>query len=138
MTLNEYAANLRKQILEDLRAGKPPSVGSFSLEVLKAGLASGAPQMGTTRYEPQEICLEFIFAGQPANSTVFEVQVSSPERIVWMPVPAWVIEQVWEGEVTGSFHFESTAKEMVEDVVSSLQPEANMVGFGVTQPKRRG
>ena len=75
---------------------------------------------------------EFIYSSKGASSTVFQVEVDAPERIVYMPVPSWVIESIWQGEINGSFHFESDARELIDQFTASLQTEANASIFGVT------
>jgi len=119
---------MRKTVFTDLQAGNAPSIGSFSEELLKEGRAKGKPQMGTTRYKPDQILFEFIFADPRGVATLLVVSVPAPQRIVFMPVPEWVIEQIWQGEVTGSYQFVSDSHRMLESV-SDLLSEKNNLRF---------
>src|SRR5258708_30976571 len=109
MNLNAFVAEKRLILLEDLKAGKAPREGEFDDATLKEGLVKGQPQLGATHYDPRSIFLEFIFPEPQSSSTVLTVRLDAPERIVYLPVPEWVLESIWEGEISGSFHFESDA-----------------------------
>ncbi len=137
MTLNEFAAGIRRTIFDELRDGREPSQGSFDAATLKAGKVKGTPQVGTTRYEPSAIHLEFIFPDPTSSATILTVTVAPPERIVFLPVPEWVIESIWQGDVDGSYHFESDAKRLLEGLAKETEPEANLKWFGPRQAKRR-
>ncbi|MFQ3669602.1 MAG: hypothetical protein SNJ61_12050 [Fimbriimonadaceae bacterium] len=137
MTLNQYAAEIRMQIFDSLKKGIDPPVGTFDASVLKEGKTKGEPQIGTTRYEPETIIFEFIFPDPRSAATVLSVRVGSPERIVFLPVPKWVVESIWQGDVDGSFHFESDAREMLAEFASLLEPDANRALFGPKQATRR-
>lgn len=137
MTLNAYAAEHRLALFEDLRKGLPPREGEYSEQALKDGRAKGQPQMGTTRYEPQSIVFEFIYPDPGSTATVLSVRVTAPERIVFLPVPEWVVETIWQGDVDGSYHFESEARELVSKLVTEVEPENNLKWFGPRQAKRR-
>lgn len=93
--------------------------------------------MGGTRYEPDSLTFEFIYPDPQSSATVLSVRVATPERIVYLPVPAWVVEHIWQGEVVGSFAFESEAAEQVAEFVSSLDREPNAALFGPQPAKRR-
>lgn len=137
MSLNQHAAEVRMQIYEDLKKGVEPSVGVFDSASLKEAKTKGDPQVGTTRYEPDAIVFEFIFPDPRSAAAVFSVRVESPERIVFLPVPKWVVESIWQGDIDGSFHFESDARQMVAEFEALLEPEANRALFGPMQATRR-
>ena len=137
MTLNVYAAERRLAFFEDLKRGWPPSEGEFDESVFKEGKVKGQPQMGTTRYEPHSIVFEFIYPDPQTTATVFSVRISSPERIVFLPVPEWVVETIWQGEIDGTFHFESEALRLVSSLQAELTPKENLKWFGKREPKRR-
>jgi hypothetical protein len=126
------------RILEELRTGNSPSVGTFDEARLKECRSKGLPQLGTTRFEPEAVVIEFIFPSPGSSAGVLEVRIPSPERIVYLAVPGWVVEQIWEGEVDGSYHFESDARARVAEFVAGLEPAENAAQFGAKQPKRRG
>ena len=65
------------------------------------------------------------------------MEVDPPERIVRMPVPEWVVESVWQGEVDGSYHFESHAYALLEAFTASLDPEENARRFKGRMPTGR-
>ncbi|MES1227921.1 MAG: hypothetical protein ABUL72_04565 [Armatimonadota bacterium] len=94
-------------------------------------------QMGTTVFHPQEVVFEFIYPDPLASALVFSVSLGVAERIVYLPVPEWVVENIWQGSVDGSFHFETEALALVDKLTSSLQPEANSALFGPQMAKRR-
>ncbi len=120
MNLNSFAAEVRKRLFEDLELGKVPREGEYSETVLKEGRSKGKPQMGTTRYLDNAIVFEFIYPDSKGAATLLAVAVPSPEPIVFMPVPEWVVEQIWQGEVTGSYHFLSQALTMLDNYRSRL------------------
>lgn len=137
MTLNEYAAKQRLAIFERLRAGLPPESGDFDPAVLKEGQVKGAPQMGATRYEPESLTFEFIYPDPKSSATVLSVRMAAPERIVFLPVPEWVVESIWQGEIHGSYVFESDARRAMAALAEDLTPEANVRWFGPQAAKRR-
>lgn len=137
MNLNAYAAELRLRLLEELKSGSAPSLGKFDLAVLDEGRKKGAPQMGSTLYEPHAIVFEFLYSAPHVAATVLSVKVEAPERIVFMPVPEWVVESIWQGEIDGSFCFESDARELSEKYSHELEAAPNAKWFGRRTPKRR-
>jgi hypothetical protein len=137
MTLNEWAASKKTEIYEDLAGGKPPRAGRFDEGVLREGQVKGKPQMGATTFEPGGATFEFIFPDANSTATVLQVLVDSPERIVFMPVPEWVLEEIWQGDVAGSAHFESEAMALLERFNGELAPGANDKHFGPQPAKRR-
>ena len=137
MTLSVFVANTKRQIYEELISGQEPTVGTFDPLVLKECRLLGQARMGTTVFSPDLITFEFIFAGAGDASMVFPVKVASPQRIVYLPVPAWVIENIWQGNVDGSHHFESDAAELVAAFQRCLEPANNAGLFGPKPAKRR-
>jgi hypothetical protein len=137
MSLNSFAADQRVRIFEALKVGQPPLEGVFDESLWKECHAKGEPQMGSTVYKPWTIHYEFIYPEAGASTTIFTVQTKPPERIVFMPVPAWVIESIWQGEVTGSHHFESDATKLVMAFQAQLEESPNAVLFGPQPPRRR-
>jgi hypothetical protein len=130
MKLNPFAAQLRMQMFSELSAQKPPSSGVFDEVTLRRAFATGKkPQMGSTRYEPSAIHFEFIFPDPNGSSVVLVVSHLAPERIVFMPVPSWVVESIWQGEINGSAQFESDALQMLEEFRTLLSPELNAAHF---------
>lgn len=137
MTLNEFAAQKRLLVFDALQKGIAPPEGDYSEALFKEGKTKSAPQMGTTRYEPEAVVLEFIYPDVATTATVFSVRIAPPERIVFLPVPEWVVETIWQGDVDGTFQFESDARKMLELFSADLGPEANLKWFGPRQAKRR-
>ncbi len=137
MPLNTFVAELRNRVFEEILAGQDPSAGVFSPELLAQGRVNGKPQMGSVTFTPSHIHLEFIFSNPATSAVIFVVEVESPERIVFMPVPEWVIENIWQGDIDGTYHFESEANALVQQLVNSLQPERNKQWFERRAAKRR-
>lgn len=137
VTLNVFAAEKRRRIFDDLRAGQPPSEGAYSEDLLKEGKVKGTPQVGSTRYEPDAIILEFIYPDPKGIATVLPVRLTAPERIVFLPVPEWVIESIWQGDIDGSYHFESDAQALLAAFQEELSPAGNAKWFGPRAAKRR-
>jgi hypothetical protein len=136
MNLNAYVAERRTHLFERLLAGSEPDEGTFDAALFRACRDLGTPQLGSSRFTPDAIELEFIYPG-PGGSTVFVVTLEAPERIVYMPVPDWVVENVWQGEVEGSFRFEREAMALLTRFQAGLDPEANGRFFERREPKRR-
>lgn len=137
MTLNAYAAKLRLSLFDDLKAGRDPSQGEWDPVALAEARAKGTPQVGTTRYTPDAIWCEFIYSDPGNSAIIVTVKVPASERIVFMPVPEWVVENIWQGDIDGSYHFESHARKLVEQFTDILEPHANLPWFGPRAPKRR-
>ncbi len=137
MTLAEFVSDRRRRIFDDLVRGADPSEGRYSATALKEGRVKGAPQLGSVHFEPHEIVLEFIYPDRSSVATVLAVRLDSPERIVFMPVPGWVIESIWQGEIDGSFHFEADARRLVAEFEAELAEGGNAHWFGRRHPKRR-
>lgn len=137
MTLQTWVAQKKRDIYDDLRNGQMPREGAFEPARVKEGIALGQPQMGTTVFTPTQAEIEFIFADPKASSLVVTVALDSPERIVFLPVPKWVVESIWQGEIDGSYHFESDAQAQLEELSTSLTLEGNATFFGRQMAKRR-
>ena len=137
MKLNEWAAAMKTQIYDELTAGKQPPLGRYDEHILRDGQVKGKPQMGATTYEPNAAIFEYIYPDSNSSATVLQVTVDPPERIVMMPVPEWVMEEIWQGDVSGSAHFESEAMEMLRRFSSDLEAGANDKLFGKQPAKRR-
>lgn len=120
MALAAFVAGVRSAIFDDLKAGNPPRMGSFSAELFRKVASKGAPQLGSVRYETDAIWLEFIYPESGQGTGILEVRVDPPERIIFLSVPAWVVENVWEGDVTGSYHLESDARTLVNSYLATV------------------
>lgn len=129
MNLNEYSAKKRREILDDLLAGHDPREGAWDVALLAEAKLKSRPQLGPLVFLPQHLDLQFLFSDPQGGSLVFTVRIESPYRIVQMPVPTWVIENVWQGEISGSFHFEADALALFEAFRAELEPEANIKHF---------
>ncbi len=131
MTLNEYATAHRMAIFDELKRGVAPSEGMFDEAVLREATMKRAElQLGSLRYEPHWIHFEYIYPAKGSSALLFTVAIDPPERIVYLSVPTWVIQSVWEGEVLGSYHFESDANRLVQAFAAGLVPESNLSHFG--------
>jgi len=130
MSLNAYVAARKRALYDELLTGQEPSFGEYDPALLREARAKGAPQMGSTSLSPDRITVEFIFCDQQ-GATVLPIKLEPPERIIFLPIPEWVIESIWQGEIDGSYHFESDAVVLVEHLLSSLEPEANAALFAV-------
>jgi hypothetical protein len=136
-SLNAFSASKHRALFEDLRAGLDPSEGEFDSSLLKEARAKGNPQMGSTRYEPNSIVFEFIYPNPQGAAIIVSVRIASPERIVFMPVPAWVVETIWQGEIDGSYQFESDSYRLLEELRGRLEPDQNAELFQKKQATRR-
>lgn len=125
MTLSEYSTHQKRLVFDDLEANKEPHAGSFDQAKLNELSSRGTPQIGATIYHPNTITFEFIYHEHGVSLGVLSVEFDAPERIVFMPVPGWVVESVWQGHVDGSHHFESDAKALVREFESQLSVENN-------------
>lgn len=112
-------------------------MGDFDADLLKEARTKGVPQVGTTRYTPDAIWCEFIFSDPSSTAVIVTVRVPAPQRIVFLPVPSWVIETIWQGDVDGSYHFESDARQHLAELDRELEPELNEKWFGPRPPKHR-
>ncbi len=137
MTLSEYVATKKKEIYDDLLQGRRPREGNYDMAALAELRSQGEPQMGSTVLEPENVSFEFIFPQNDGSAELLTVELTPPERIVFLPVPAWVVETIWQGDVDGSHHFESDAKKLMDELSASLEPLSNKKLFGRQPPKRR-
>lgn len=129
MILADFAKTTRSRIFESIERGLEPPVGAFDQAKFLDGKAKGQPLIGATRYEPDATAFEFIYPDPNGAPVVLSVRVAAPERIVFMPVPAWVVESIWQGEVHGSYCFESEAKVHLAELEDRLSPERNPSEF---------
>ena len=136
-TLNSFIAQSKREIFDDLLAGGTPRVGAFDSGQLEQGRTLGAPRMGTTTLTPDTVTHEFLFGEGGGTPLVFTVHILAPERIVFLPVPGWVIETIWQGEIAGSYVFASEAEGHLATFTGLLEPEANAQYFGPERAKRR-
>ncbi|GIV09728.1 MAG: hypothetical protein KatS3mg019_1819 [Fimbriimonadales bacterium] len=138
MNLREFVRDQIQTIFDALRAGNPPPVGEYDPAPLRECQRRATPQVGATRFMPDAIVLEFIFQDASLGPAVLSVRVPAPEPIVYMPVPDWVIEDVWQGDVTGSFRFRSEAERLLEAFQKQVFTEQNRAYFEKSDlPKRR-
>ncbi len=138
MNLNEFVATHKRTILDRLLNLESPGVGSWSEEALaKCRALNTPPKIGTATYFPDRVELEFIYMASGQATEMLSVTVPAPERIVFLPVPRWVVETIWQGEISGTFQFESEANRQVEEFQALLAPEANVALFGPMRPTRR-
>ncbi|QYK56509.1 MAG: hypothetical protein KF733_03290 [Fimbriimonadaceae bacterium] len=136
MNLTEYAAERKRAAYERLRAGLEPEEGLYDQALLQEARTHGEPRVGSTTYTPDSIRMEFIYSGA-GQTLVFSVTLPAPERIVFLPVPKWVVETIWQGDVDGSYHFESRARELLEEFRAETEPGSNDKWFGAQRAKRR-
>ncbi len=131
MTLGEYVAKTKREVFEDIVAGREPRVGRYDERALADLRAKGEPQIGTSVLKPELVIVEYVFKLGDGGTEVFCVEVVPPERIVWLPVPEWVVESIWQGEVSGSYQFESHAREMLSRYSGVVERDENAKVFGV-------
>ena len=137
MNLGEWSAHTKRSIFADLEAGLEPQTGDFDQGILKDARSKSTPQMGTTVYMPEVVRFEFLYNDPNSSTIIFSVTVRPPERVVYLPVPSWVVESIWQGEVDGSYHFESDARRLLDEFALSLEPANNKALFGKKQPIHR-
>lgn len=130
MKLNSFAAEKRMAIFHELTRGERPSIGAFSEAIFLDAKDKAEPQIGATRFESHQIVFEFIYPAKAGAAILLEVALETPERVVFMPVPEWVLESIWQGEIDGSYHFESDCNALMERFAARLEPEANQLEFG--------
>ncbi len=115
MTLREFTNTARVQILEALQRKQPPPIGHFDRKAFEEAMQMREVQMGSAHYTPRSVVLEFVFwHDAPGAPLIFSVEVDAPEPIVFLPVPDWVQQDVWQGEVKGTFRLRSEAERMIE------------------------
>lgn len=127
--LQDFVSDARRRVFDDLVSGVPPSLGTVDLDAFAKARDRGKPQLGTARFGQQEVRLEFIYPDSRAAAILLEVRIRTPERVVFLPVPGWVVEQIWQGEVTGSYAFESDAQTLVNEFTLGLSADVNAKFF---------
>ncbi len=137
MTLSEFVAKTKREIFAELQAGKIPSIGEFDARRIEDGRKLGPVQIGSASFSPSEIQLEFLYSDGKGNTVILTVKLASPERIVFLPVPEWVVESIWQGDIDGSFHFETQAQQLLQKFLLLIEPENNIGLFGPKQATRR-
>jgi hypothetical protein len=130
VTLSAFVSEKRNKLFAELLSGARPSEGDYPVAALKEALVKGKPQMGTTRFEPSAIVLEFIYPDPKTSATIVPIRIEAPERILFMPVPDWVVESIWQGEIDGTYHFETEAAELLAKYARVLEAEDNAEWFG--------
>ncbi len=129
MTLREFVRSQMQAVFEALQQRQPPPVGEYDEQTLKECFRRATVQTGTTHYRPDSIILEFIFLEPSLGPAILCVRIPAPEPIVYMPVPDWVIQDVWQGEVTGSFRFASEAEALLKKFHNQVFSETNALHF---------
>jgi hypothetical protein len=137
MTLRQFVSEHQRIIFEALQRGLEPPIGAYDPDTFKECRRRTQVQTGTMRYRQDRLLFEFIYHEPSLGPAVLTVEVSTPEPLVYMPVPEWVIEDVWQGEVTGSFRFESEARQLLQNYSEPLFSEANLAFFADRQPPKR-
>lgn len=137
MTLREFVSEQMNLIFDALKRGQSPPVGTYEAESLRECQRRSQVRTGVTRFLPDSALFEFIFNDPSLGPAVLTVKVAAPEPIVYMPVPGWVIEDVWQGDVTGSFRFHSEAVQLIEVFQNELRAENNQKYFEDRQPPKR-
>ncbi len=138
MTLREFVRDQIQSIHAALQAGSPPPIGAYDAAQLKECQRRASVQVGASNFLPDAIVLEFIFQDASLGPAVLSVRIAAPEPIVYMPVPDWVIEDVWQGDVTGSFRFRSEAERLLEAFREQVFTERNRAFFEKADlPRRR-
>lgn len=137
MKLNTWLAKAQREILDDVLESREPSQGEFDPNILKEARVIGNPQLGTLQYFPNSVTIEIVFSKPGVTAIILPVKLDAPQRIVFLPVPDWVVESIWQGEIAGSYHFESDALAMVQEFTQLLDIERNSALFGPQRAKRR-
>lgn len=136
--LREFVSDHLNSLFTALKASQAPPIGEYDEAQLKECLRRGRVQTGTVRYRPMAVQFEFIFQDPSLGPAVLTVTVETPEPIVYMPVPDWVQEEVWQGEVGGTFRFRSEAEQMIEQfAASTFSTDQNAVWFEERQRAKR-
>jgi len=136
MTLNEWSAKTKRALFDNLDQGHAPASGEFDEALLRDARTKGRPQMGATVYSPDSARFEFVYKDH-ISTIVFSVKAPTPHRVIFLPVPSWVVETIWQGDIDGSYHFEPDADELVQGFLAQLSPVENPALFGPKQPTRR-
>lgn len=137
MTFASFTAEARTLILLDLDRGLDPSLGKFDGARLAQARAHGKPRLGAMLPSPHSVVLEFPFFNEEGAAMMFSVELATPERVVYLGVPPWVVENVWQGTVDGTYVFESQARAMLDEFAQGTAPGPNAAMFGARAPTRR-
>lgn len=137
MLLKEFVVHKRKVILEDLKNGKAPKEGKYDKGFLTSYSANDTIQLGAVKFQPYSMTLEYIFTDKQKNSHIFSVELEVPERIVFMPVPTWVIQSIWQGEIQGSYYFQTEAYRLLDEFKLNLEESQNLNCFNAEPEKQR-
>ncbi len=138
MTLREFVREQIETTFAALKAGNPPPIGEYDPAALRECLRRAQTQVGASQFLPDAVVLEFIFQDASLGPAVLSVRIPAPEPIVYMPVPDWVVEDVWQGDVTGSFRFLSEAERLLEAFRQQVFTERNRAYFEKPDlPRRR-
>lgn len=129
MTLNEWLAKVKNELYRQIVAGGQLDQGNYDQARLDDLRSKGEAQIGTAVLAPRQVNFEFIFRMPDGQTQVLSVLLEPPQRIVFMPVPEWVIESVWQGEVLGSHHFEADAMALLDRFGKLLEKEENAAHF---------
>lgn len=128
--LREFSAVTKREIFERLLSGHTPASGEFDAGLLAQSKDLGEPKMGTTHFAPHAITHEFLY-GSGSDLKIFAVTLTAPDRIVYMPVPSWVVENIWQGSIDGTYHFAADAERLLSEFQVLLEASANAATFGV-------
>lgn len=131
MTLGQFIADCKIRLLAELESRVEPSFGTYDVHQWPGSSRVKQVQIGSATPFPHNVEFEFILTLEE-GSEVFTISVPAPERIVYMPVPEWVLISVWQGEVSGSYHFESDATRMTDRYVALLTSGTNESEFNKT------
>lgn len=138
MTLREFTNASRKQILHALQHKQAPPFGHYDRKTFEEAVQMREVQMGSAHYTPHSVILEFIFLhDNPGAPLILSVEVDTPEPVVFMPVPDWVQQDVWQGEVKGTFRLRSEAGQMIEAFRQHTLEEQNLHYFEERPISRR-
>ena len=94
MRLNEFLAVEKRRAFEAVLTGSKPVGMRCDEGRLKALFEKGKPTMGTTVLNADQISFEFVFTLDDGQTEVLSIVLDPPERIVYMPVPEWVVENL--------------------------------------------
>jgi hypothetical protein len=137
MGLNQWVSEKKRRLFDDLAHGLDPSEGEFDPQALREARTKGAPQLGSTVLAPHRVDVQFVFPDPTSAASLVTISLVPPERIVVLPVPAWVVENIWQGSIDGTACFESEAKSLIDAFVRETEPGENEKHFGPRPASRR-
>jgi hypothetical protein len=135
--LNQWVADAKRRLYDDLTQGRDPTEGEYDPVALKEARVKGSPQLGATVLAPDRVEIQFVFPDPQSAAAIVSVVLVPPERVVFLPVPPWVVENIWQGSIDGAAVFESEAKALIDSFLAELEPEANLKHFLPKQASRR-